>query len=540
MRSLLGPPGAGGDGAWADDLVVEPLARALALSGRHVAATRRVLTGLCADPAQIGRRQDLLADLLGLPDLCARLEDLLPALGSAAATGSGHWAEEAGIFQVAGRLAELSAYVGAVRSLLAALGAARPQLRAAGWAELIGDLEATVSSAEFRALEAELPALREQIERCGSVTLGINLDERLHPAGATLLSINAGRFGGRQSLLGRLLGGRGGQAGITPLRQAGERQAFGPDRQLFLDLSQLLEEVTAPIAAALTRYGRVSGAPLAELEAELAFVLGAARLLRALRDEGYPLCRPTIAAPEERTLIIDGLYNLELALRLRARPAADGVPAAPVPNDSRFDDSGRIFILTGPNRGGKTTFTRAVGLAVAMAQAGLLVPATAARISPADAIFSHFPAAEHAETGMGRLDEEAAQLAAIFRRASPQSLVLINEPLGSTSPREALAIARDVVCGLRILGARAILVTHLHDLAFAAERLNAEVDGPSRVATLAAGAERDPHDGEEHASRTYRISPGLPDGRSYAADIALAHGLRLSQIRSTLRERGRA
>jgi dsDNA-specific endonuclease/ATPase MutS2 len=425
-----------------------------------------------------------------------------------------------------------------VHGLLAALDASRPQLHAIGWQALRDDLEATAQTAEFRALAAELPALREQIERCSSVTLGVNLDAQLRPESATLLSVNAGRFGGPQGLLGRLLGGRAGQAGISPLRQAGERQAFGPDRQLFLDLSQLIEEVTAPIAESLTRYARLSGAPLAALEGELAFYLGAARLIRSLRAESYVLTRPTIAPPDARVFQAQALYNLELALRLRGRPTAAGAPAAPVANDSSFDEAGRIFILTGPNRGGKTTFTRAVGLAIVMAQAGLPVPAAGAQISPADAIFTLFPAAEQVQTGMGRLDEEAGRLASIFRRATDRSLVLINEPLGSTSPREAIEIARDLVCGLRILGVRGILVTHLHDLAYAAETLNEAVEGPSRVATLVAGAEGDPAGGADHADRTYRISAGLPDGRSYAADIAVAHGLHLDQIRRTLHERG--
>jgi DNA mismatch repair ATPase MutS len=208
-----------------------------------------------------------------------------------------------------------------------------------------------------------------------------------------------------------------------------------------------------------------------------------------------------------------------------------------VANDSSFDAEGRIFILTGPNRGGKTTYTRAVGLAAIMAQAGLPVPAAYAQISPADAIFTLFPAAEQAQTGMGRLDEEAARLAAIFRRATGHSLVLINEPLGSTSPREAVAIAHDVLCGLRMLGVRGILVTHLHDLARRAEEINAAVGGPSQVATLVAGAEGSPAAGADHADRTYRIARGLPDGRSYAADIAMAHGLHLDQIQRTILER---
>lgn len=525
-----------GGGAWADDLAIEPLVSALALSSRYAGVVRGVLGELCVDAATIAHRQDVLDDLLARPGLAAGLEELLPALATAAAAGTSRWADEAGIFQVAGRLAELEAYIAAVRGLLAALAGAEPAPEAAGWVGLRDGLAALTAGEEFRALEAELPALRAQIERAGSVTLGVNLDAQLRPESATLLSVNAERFGGPRSLLGRLLGGeRDRRAGLTPLRQAGERQAFGPDRTLFLDLSALLEEVTAPVAAGLTRFARISGASLADLEGELAFFLGAARLVGALRAEGHTLCRPAIAAPDERSIVARGLYSLDLALRLRGRRPEGGVPAAPVPNDVAFDEGGRIFLLTGPNRGGKTTYTRAVGQAVALAQAGLPVPAEAARLSPVDAIFTLFPAAERAETGKGRLDEEAERLAAIFRRATARSLVLLNEPLGSTSPLEALVIARDLLAGLRMLGARAILVTHLHELAHEAAAINEQVDGASRVASLVAGA--DEHaDGE--AVRTYRVAPGVPNGRSYAADIAVAHGLQLSQIARTLRERG--
>jgi DNA mismatch repair ATPase MutS len=162
------------------------------------------------------------------------------------------------------------------------------------------------------------------------------------------------------------------------------------------------------------------------------------------------------------------------------------------------------------------------------------VPAVRAELSPVDAIFTLFPAAEQTQTGKGRLDEEAESLAAIFHQATAQSLVLLNEPLGSTSPHEARAIARDLLCGLRMLGVRAILVTHLHELAHEAESLNAVVEGTSAVRSLVAGAS-DSEGGD--AIRTYKVRPGLPGGRSYAADIALAHGLHLSQIERTLRER---
>jgi hypothetical protein len=500
---------------------------------------RTVLTELCADPTTITYRQAVLADLIDQPGFATALEALLPDLGGLALAGTSRWADEGGIFQVAGRLVELEGYVTAVTALLATLNTAAPGLRATGWLNLHQQLRTLASSAEFQTLAAELPTLRSQLERASSVTLGINLDAQLRPESATLLSVNTHRFGGPRSLLGRLLTSeRERQSGLSPLRQAGERQTFGPDRQLFLDLSQLLEDVTAPVATALARFARIAGGSLGGLENEIAFYLGAARFVQRARIAGWSLCRPTLALPSERLFRVNGLYNLELALRLHSTTASAGLPVQAVPNDVIFDDTGRIFILTGPNRGGKTTFTRAVGLAHVLAQAGLLVPGTAATISPVDTMFTLFPAAERAETGMGRLDEEAAKLAEIFRRATAHSLVLLNEPLGSTSPGEALTIARDVVGGLRMLGARAIIVTHLYELAHAASALNRTVAGASRVASLVAGVADVAGNGAAQATRSYRVTRAEPSDQSHAADIALAHGLHLRQIEQTLHERG--
>jgi ABC-type branched-subunit amino acid transport system ATPase component len=526
---------AGASAQWTDDLALDGLIGALALQVRYVGVVRQTLTALCTDAATIRYRQDVLADLLAQPTFAAALEALLPTLGSAAAAGSSHWADEAPIFQVAGRVAELETYVGAVRGLQAALAQAGDALQATGWRALAAALHELSSNPTFSALAAELPVLRAQLEQVGSVTLGINLDAQLRPESATLVSINRERYRGPRSLLGRLLRSETDLiAGLTPLRQASDRQPFGPDRRLFLDLSELLAEVTQPIAATLTQFAKISGSALAPLEQELAFYLGAARLTRTLLAEGYQFCRPTICPPAERLIAADALYNLDLVLRLRNRRVHATSPQV-IANDVHFAAEGRIFILTGPNRGGKTTYTRALGQALVLAQAGLLVPAQQAQISPVDAIYTLFPAAEQSQLGMGRLDEEAAQLAAIFRNATDQSLVLLNEPLGSTSPREAILIARDVLRGLRMLGARALLVTHLHELAAEVAMLNASVAGASQIACLVAGAIAGA-DGE--AERTYRITPGTPDSRSYATDIAQTHGLHLDQIAATLQQRG--
>ncbi|NJN14977.1 MAG: hypothetical protein HC822_01015 [Oscillochloris sp.] len=540
MISLLWPygtPPAAPPAPWVTDLTLESIIQALSLNARYAGATRAVLSDLCRDLPTITARQELLADLLAAPELAAQLEAVLPDLAAAALAGTARWADEDAIFQIAGRLRELESYIGAIKAAGAALDAAAPGLTAAGWRQLQQELAGLAAEPSFRALEAELPQLRAQLDRAASVTLGINLDPQLRPQSATLISINPSRFNGPRSLFGRIFGGDlDGQSGLSPLRSADERQAFGPDRRLFLDLAALLENVTTPIAEALTRYARLHGAPLARLEAELAFLLGAARFVQSRQEAGLILTRPSLAPPEARLIVAEGLYNLELALRLRHAPPGVDLPATAVPNDIAFDDTaGRIFILTGPNRGGKTTYMRAIGQAVVLAQAGLPLPASSATISPVRAIFTLFPAAERAEIGKGRLDEEAAQLATIVQQADAEALVLLNEPLGSTSPREATTIAGDVLCGLRMIGARAILVTHVHELAYNAAELNRRVTGPSTITTLVAGASADNPD---HAIRTYQVTAGLPDGRSYAADIALAHGLHLEQIEATLRARG--
>jgi hypothetical protein len=391
---------------------------------------------------------------------------------------------------------------------------------------------------DYQTLAAELPVLRAQLDRAGSVTLGINLDAQLRPEAATIVSVNSERFAGKGTLLDRLFGERAAAEavrGITSLYNADDGRPHTPEHVLFRELSRLLERVAQPVAAAIERYTRLSSRWLVGLEPELAFYLAAARLFASLRQAGLPLCRPKLAPMDERSCALDGLYNLDLALRLGVAHGSAGIPAM-ILNDVRLGPGQRIALVTGPNSGGKTTYTRAVGQALALFQAGLLVPARNARLSPADGIFTHFASSERAELGRGRLAQELERLAEIFRQATPRSLLLLNEPLSSTDQASARAIGRDLLGGLRILGARAIVVTHLHELVddmLALDTAGAEPTVVSLVASVA------PHEGNgAEPAPTYRIVPGRPEAPRYAAELARQYGLDAGQIASMLRERG--
>jgi hypothetical protein len=576
--SLLYPRGtrqaqSSGVGLDEADLGLLIVVRTLDWDGRHSRFVSNVLAELNTDPATIAYRQDVLADLLALPMLATAIGDVLPQLGELAGMGrSRSWGERVPLLEVAGRLAELDAYVSCVQRLGDALERRTTNderqttidhpiedrgskiedrssrsseavsrfsvLSSAGLLALRDRVAAARAEPDYRALAAELPALRAQIDRAGSVTLGINLNAQLRPESATVVSINAGRFAGKGTLLEKLLGERlaaDAMRGITALYTADDGRPHTPEHELFRDLNRLLERVVQPVAAAVERYARLSSAWLVGLAPELAFYLGGVRLATELRAAGLALCRPSIAPAEERACAIEGLYSLELALRLRAARGDTSLVASIVPNDIFFGPGARIALMSGPNSGGKTTFTRAVGQAQALFQAGLLVPGSVARISPVDGIFTHFAAGERSELGRGRLAQELERLAQIFQRAGPYSLLLLNEPLTSTDHISARTLARELLAGLRLLGARALFVTHLYELID--DALAMEVAAEPLIVSLVAAAA--PHDGNgAEPAPTFRIVRGRPQPPGYAAELARQYGLDATQIARTLRERG--
>jgi DNA mismatch repair protein MutS len=514
---------------------------------------RQTLTDLCTDPAVIGYRQEVVKELLGSAPLREHLAQVLPDLEALAETAPSSRFQAAGdgaVQKIARQLGDLELFVDVTRQLERALDVA--PLRAAALTALRGYVQTITSAPAFLALEAELPALRTTLSQARSVTIGINLTPDLMPESATILALSEEPVEGARTLLGRLLGGADAGRGLTPLQRAGSASGFaGQPNRLTRDLNTLLEDVAAPVGRALDRYATMPIERLASVGPELALLLNGALLVERLSRAGLPMCRPAILPSDDRVTAIDDGYDISLALRLH-RPdgtlaTGPGLPSAPtdgepgvITNDITFDDaSGRVWILTGPNRAGKTTYTRAVGLTQILFQAGLYVPGRAARLSPVDAIYTHFPSLEQAQPGMGRLDEEAARLAAIFQRATPHSLVLLNETLAGTAASEAEGLARDAVRGLRLLGARAVYVTHLHDLAMAVDEINATTPGTSLVGSLVADAddEEDSAIGPQHR-RTYRIHPGVPRGTSFASEIARRYGISYAQLAALMQERG--
>ena len=268
----------------------------------------------------------------------------------------------------------------------------------------------------------------------------------------------------------------------------------------------------------IKKYVNITGYSLISLMPEILFYDRWAELTEKLIAAGMPVCKPGILDPAERSCSFKDIYNLKLAIN-----KINGEEINIIANDFEFSDKGRIYILTGPNRGGKTIFTQAVGIAMLMAQWGVYAPASSAAVSPCDNIFTHFPADENDTVDLGRLGEESQRLSKIFEVATRHSLLLLNESLATTSVAEGVFIAKDVVKAMRYLGARAVFNTHMHDLATSVDEINRTVEGDSAAESLITGV----HDGE----RSFKVSIAPPQGVSYAKDIAERYGVTFAQIK---------
>ena len=147
-----------------------------------------------------------------------------------------------------------------------------------------------------------------------------------------------------------------------------------------------------------------------------------------------------------------------------------------VPNDTTLDGkNNRFMLITGPNMAGKSTYMRQVALICVMAQMGSFVPASEARISVVDKIFTRVGASDDLAMGQSTFMLEMSEVAYILSNATKNSLIIYDEIGRGTSTFDGMSIARAVAeytAGKKI-GAKTLFATHYHELT----SLEGEIDG---------------------------------------------------------------
>jgi DNA mismatch repair protein MutS len=158
---------------------------------------------------------------------------------------------------------------------------------------------------------------------------------------------------------------------------------------------------------------------------------------------------------------------------VEASLAASGGPKF-IGNDCNLESQQRLWLLTGPNMAGKSTFLRANALIAIMAQAGSFVPAQAARIGVVDRLFSRVGAADDLARGRSTFMVEMVETATIQHQATERSLVILDEIGRGTATFDGLSIAWAVIEHLHnAIRCRALFATHYHELTGLTDNLDA-------------------------------------------------------------------
>jgi DNA mismatch repair protein MutS len=249
---------------------------------------------------------------------------------------------------------------------------------------------------------------------------------------------------------------------------------------------------------------------------ELRFYLDWLAVLAPLRAAGLDICYPVVSV-DGPPLEVRGLVDTELAGRL----VAGGRPV--IASDLAMDEAERLVVVTGPNQGGKTTFARAIGQLVHLASVGVPVPATAARVRLVDAVHTLFARAEDPSELTGRLEAELVRARAILDVLRPDSVVILNDAFNSTTADDALALDRELLHEIRGVGATAVVVTFLGELA------------SFDAATVSVTCVEDP---SEPTRPTYRLERGPADPLAHARAMARAHGLDRASVTRRVVGRG--
>ena len=186
-----------------------------------------------------------------------------------------------------------------------------------------------------------------------------------------------------------------GQNGSAYVYEIADRDEAG-----FRALSELRSQGIAYVAAALAQSTDHILSFFQMLRLELGFYVGCLNLREQLTKRGEPTCLPEPLAAGAPALSARGLCDVCLSLSLDTAAVANDVAA----------DHKSLVMITGANRGGKSTFLRSLGLAQLMMQCGMFVPAESFRASVSRGIFTHFKREEDATMQSGKLDEELRRI----------------------------------------------------------------------------------------------------------------------------------
>jgi DNA mismatch repair protein MutS len=508
--------------------LVAAIDRSVSAAGSRLLAQR--LTAPLTDPAAINARLDAVAAFVTDPGLrgevrtsLAAAPDLARALARLVVTRGGPRdlaAIRDGLAvaaELAGRLARLDPAPAELAAATAAMRAPDPAIAAELGAALADELPAFRRDGGFvragydGALD-ETRALRDESRRVVAALQARYADETqvrglkirhnnvlgyfvevTAQHGDKLMKppFNTG-FIHRQTLAGQV------RFTTTELADLEAKIANAADRVLGLELAIFERLAERVVAAADAVKAAAQALAATDVAAALAMLAAERDYVRPQVDAGIDFAIEGGRHPVVEQALADGPF------------VANDCDLSAPPGES----AGRIYVVTGPNMGGKSTYLRQNALIAVLAQMGSFVPARRARIGVVDRLFSRVGAADDLARGRSTFMVEMVETAAILNQAGPRSLVILDEIGRGTSTFDGLSIAWAAIEHLHETNrCRALFATHFHELTALAAKLRRLLNATVRVR-------------EWHGDVVFlhEVVPGAAD-RSYGIQVAKLAGL---------------
>ena len=462
------------------DLELDTLLNAMAAGDPFLLDVARsgVLASL-HDPVAIVYRQRVLADCMRHPDV---VRELYAIAEEAVLREKKIWAGVFGDRYPEGLLHRsvqvLQLFMGLIRRIRLIADAHRAQFESEGFAAFFGTIEHELDDTYLASIDRHLKILEFREGVLVSAQLG------------------TGNKGTQYVLRSPRQRQQGWKDRILPYRTGYVWQLPDRDEAGARAMAELRDRGVSQVAIALAQSTDHILSFFTMLRTELGFYVGCLNLRDRLAETGAPTCFPAVSSGEP-VMSGHGLYDVSLALTTDDLVVGNDLDA----------DGRRLVIITGANRGGKSTFLRSVGLAQIMTQSGMFVGAADFRADASAGVFTHFKREEDATMKSGKLDEELIRMRVIIGQVTRGSLVLLNESFASTNEREGSEIARQIVRALVDSGVKVCYVTHLFDLAHGFYR-----EPPGR--TLCLRAQR-----QDDGTRTFRVVEGEPLPTSFGDDV---------------------